>query len=236
MRPVSQDRRVVDKERFRLVSFRKVNHEIVEHVRAIVLWRCRKVLAVSNQAGMPEATGLSAFFLSRMLNTFGQIMIVSPHQVFIEPRVSHERRKLSAELPLARLRRYVASCFHQIGMSEMMADVSLWRISGRLKGRVLHSQKSVVKAILASHQADSSWSTQWHGVKRFETCSLCCHAIQIGSLMPLAAVARQFLRTQIIGEDQNHIRSSLCSCKHYALHRYDDYQNDVFHNEPFRVT
>ena len=186
---VSQHGGVVDKERFRLVSPCKVEHEVVEHVRAIVVRRCWQVLAVSNQAGMPEATGLCAILPPRMLHALRQVVIVSPNQVLIEPGVSHERWELPAELPLTRLSCGVAFRLHHVRVSEMIGNVGLWRISLRLESWVLHAQKSIVKAILPRHQTDSSWSTQWHRVKRFDPCSLCCHVIQIGGLMLFAAVA-----------------------------------------------
>jgi hypothetical protein len=59
--------------------------------------------------------------------------------------------------------------FHQIGMSEMIANVSFWRIHEWLECEILHAQKSVVKTVLACHKTDSSRRTQWHCVKRFET-------------------------------------------------------------------
>ncbi len=61
--------------------------------------------------------------------------------------------------------------FHQIGMSEMIANVSFWRIHEWLECEILHAQKSVVKTVLACHKTDSSRRTQWHCVKRFEASS-----------------------------------------------------------------
>ena len=103
-------------------------------------------------------------------------------------------------------------------MSKVAADIGLWRVPGRFKGRILHAQKSVVKTVLAGHQCHSCGSAQGHGIKGFKAHTVSRHAIQIGRLVLGMTVTAQLGSTQIVRENQNHIRTGWCGwfgrCSH----------------------
>lgn len=76
---------------------------------------------------MPVAAGVAfvALLVGRMFDAGRQVVVVSPHPVFVEARVMNECGQFTGELPLATEGGLVTASPEQVGVREMVADLPL---------------------------------------------------------------------------------------------------------------
>ena len=179
-RRVRQHHRVVDEERFVFVLRYKIDHELGENVRAVVLFSGVESFPVAYDAGIPVARAVCARIV--------------PKTVGVETAVGGKRSAGAAvELPFSGDRGVVARVFHHGSEGDFVF------VQGA-------EPDIVADAIAAGHDFHATGSAYWLGVAVVKLHSGPGEGIETWRGEEGAAVASVVVDGGIVGHDQDHIQ------------------------------